>query len=134
MDALEQSTGETETAGPGPIFWWCFALCGAATLLPLWAVEYLPGTDLPQHVAQIALWQQFDAGIGRDTYWINWFTPYLFGYSLVRLVAAVVSIETAFRIVLSVYALALPLGMLAWLRRWCSPNARKKSATGSAHV
>ena len=128
MDAVPQIATETppvtgdtapsaagETAPASRIFWLCFLACGAATLLPLWLVEFLPATDLPQHYAQIALWQQYDAGAGGDVYWLNWFTPYLFGYSLVRLVAFAVPIEAAFRVVLSAYVIALPLAMYAWL-------------------
>ncbi len=107
---------------PGRLFWLCFAACSVAALLPLWLVDFLPATDLPQHAAQIKLWQRWDAGLGRDLYKLNWFTPYLFGYSLVRLFAFFTEIETAIRIVLSGYVLALPLGMLAWLKALRRPH------------
>ncbi len=111
-----------EPRSSGRFFWVSFALCAAVTVLPLWVVEFMPGVDLPQHMAQIALWQQYDAGIGRDMYWLNWFTPYLFGYSVVRLLATVMTIESAFRLVSSAYVLGLGFGMLAWLKALGRPR------------
>ncbi len=44
-----------------------------------------------------------------DRFETNWFTPYVIPYQLTRLIAVVFSIETAGRIVLSIYLLATPL-------------------------
>jgi len=88
-----------------------FALCCLFLVLPLWTVEYLPMVDLPQHAAQVSVMKHLnDPAFGyRDIYKLNLFTPYLLGYGLAWLLSALVSVQTALRIVISVAVLAVPL-------------------------
>ncbi len=96
-------------------------------LVTLWTVRYLPMVDLPQHAAQIYLWQHYDdptQGLAQD-YVLNWFTPYLGGYTLVRLAACVLPILQAIKLVVTLAVLAFPLSLHRLLRetggdRWWS--------------
>ena len=89
-------------------------ICLAAAALPLWAVRYLPMVDLPQHAAQVAIWQAWnDPGLGyAKLYEFNFFTPYLLGYSLARALAAVMGPFLAIKAVVTLAVLSLPLA--AW--------------------
>jgi hypothetical protein len=75
--------------------------------------------DLPQHAAQISIWKHFDDPCYRfdQTFEFNWFTPYLFGYVLVRAAAGVLPVDAAFRLVLYLATIALPLAIRFLLRR-----------------
>ncbi|MDQ7005790.1 MAG: hypothetical protein Q9Q40_01005 [Acidobacteriota bacterium] len=88
--------------------------CLAAALFPLWAVRYLPMVDLPQHAAQVAIWQAWDdPALGyAKLYEFNFFTPYLLGYSIARALAAVMGPFLAIKAVVTLAVLGLPLA--AW--------------------
>ena len=94
-------------------YWIAFLFCAAACALPFILTPRLPLIDLPQHAAQIAIWKHFDDACQRfaRTFEFNWFTPYLFGYLLVRALSAVVAIDVAFRIALYLAVVALPLAL-----------------------
>ena len=93
-----------------------FVICALAACVPLWSVKYLPMTDLPQHAAQIYLWQHLaDPDVAR-TYEINWFTPYVAGYALTRALADHTGIRIALKLVITLAVLAFPLS-LAYLFR-----------------
>ncbi len=108
-------------------YWTAHVLCALAALVALWTVRYLPMVDLPQHAAQIYLWQHYHDpadGIARD-HVLNWFTPYLGGYLLVRLAAFVLPLLLAIKLVVTLAALAFPLSLHRLLRetggdRWWS--------------
>lgn len=106
------------TPGVSP-FGLALLLCIAAALVPLWSVKYLPLTDLPQHVAQISIWKNLhDPAFGFDTtFELNWFTPYLLGYSLARLFAEFTSALTAVKLVITLAVVAMPLSMYALMRQ-----------------
>jgi hypothetical protein len=79
----------------------------AATLAAaciFWLAPRLPMTDLPQHVAQIALWHDLLMGQSpwAELFQINLLTPYLTVYSLALGLSFVVSATTAFKILLTV--------------------------------
>ena len=92
-------------------FWWAYAVCAAAALVPLWSVTYLPMADLPQHAYQIHVWTHFDeAEYGyREQMEFNWFSPYLLGYALWRALAFAMPIGTSGRVLVSLIVLSLPL-------------------------
>lgn len=93
-----------------------FLAAGLMSMAPLWSVKYLPMVDLPQHAAQIFLWSRYDdpaLDLAR-TYELNYFTPYLLGYCLVRLLTSVTGLVVALKLVISAAVLGLPLAM-AWL-------------------
>ena len=75
--------------------------------------------DLPQHAAQISIWTHFADPCQHfgQTFEFRWYTPYLLGYVLVRALSEVVPIDTAFRIVIYLAVLALPLAMRLLARR-----------------
>lgn len=89
----------------------CLSRCAAASALPFLVTDRLPLTDLPEQPAEIAVWRSFHHPRYRfdQLYQLDWITPYLFGYVLVRVVAAFVAIDTAFRVVLYAAVTALPL-------------------------
>jgi hypothetical protein len=68
-------------------------------------------TDLPQHAAQIALLRnlQDPKFAFADLYAVNWFTPYLLGYTIIYLLAPVVGIVSACKLTVSISLIALPL-------------------------
>lgn len=118
MPSSSLVTTRDRTHGPRG-FWAAFALAAAALLVPLWSVRDIPATDLPQHAAQIRLWQAYDAG-DLDTvahHEIAWGNPYLVGYGLTRILATFLPIPVALKLVLSLCLLALPLACLDLLRR-----------------
>ncbi len=78
-----------------------FVICAAAAAVPLLVTYRLPMADLPQHAVQLTVWKYFDHDCYRfrDLYEINWFTPYLLGTTLMRVVAGVVSVHAALKFV-----------------------------------
>ncbi len=85
------------------------------SLLPLVAVKYPPMVDLPQHATQIRLWQDLDQHA--DTHKLNLLTPYLATYLTGRLLAEVLPILIAMKVLVALLILALPLALLYLLRR-----------------
>lgn len=93
----------------------------AASLLatiPVWLATYPPMMDLPEHAAQVALLRNLHDPAFRfaDLFWVNWFTPYLFGYMLVYALTPLVGIVTACKIVVSVALAALPVSTAVVMR------------------
>jgi hypothetical protein len=83
--------------------------------------------DVPQHAAQISIWSHFDDPCYRfaDTYEFNWSTPYLFGYVLIRCVAAILPVDRAVEVAIYLAVVTLPLAIRSLLRhtegdRWLS--------------
>lgn len=90
-----------------------FLICAAAAAMPFLATYRMPMADLPQHQAQIALWEALDDpcyGFS-EVYELNLVTPYVLGNVAIRLLAEMTSINMAFKIAvwLSVVMLALVL-------------------------
>lgn len=96
------------------------ALC-LATLLPIWLVRYHPIPDLPNHIAAASVWHHFrdpdfdfqryyELRLGPTPYWGYYLVAHLFAY--------VVGIDGANRLILTLYALGLPAGMLLLARRF----------------
>ena len=77
------------------------AVLAAASIF--WLAPRLPMTDLPQHVAQIALWHDLlmEQSPWADLFQINILTPYLTVYSLALALSFAVSATTAFKILLT---------------------------------
>lgn len=89
------------------------ALAVLGTLAVVWGFPALPATDLPQHEAQVALWTRLDP----QRYALQLFTPYLLPTALARLLAYVLSVPAAVRVVLSLALLGLPAASWALVRR-----------------
>jgi len=100
------------------LFWPAFLLCAAVSLIPIWSVTWLPLTDLPQHAAQVFLWQHYDDpqyGIAARAEF-QWFNPYLLGYAAWRLLAVFLPIAAGAKVLASVAVLALPCSFLLWFK------------------
>jgi hypothetical protein len=94
--------------------------CGAALAAPFWVGRFVPLLDLPQHLAVVAVLRHHgDPAWGFDRFFdTQWgeFTPYWTFYLVTGALSLVLSIETAARVALSLYALAFPLAGLALAR------------------
>ncbi len=108
----------TEPSAPDR-FALAFGVCTAVALVLLGSVAYLPMVDLPQHAAQVTLWKLLaEPGSGyAETYDWNPFTPYLLVYAAGRLLAAVLPVALAMKLVVALVVLALPVSLLVLLRR-----------------
>lgn len=95
-----------------------FIGAGFLSLIPIWVVKYLPMVDLPQHAAQIAIWKNLhnSSYSYAQTYFVNWFTPYVASLALTRLFHEFFSIHVALKITISLSILALPLALYFLLR------------------
>jgi hypothetical protein len=91
-----------------------FVLCACASLALIWLPTYLPMTDLPQHAAQIAVWRDYaDPRFGYgEIFEKQYFTPYLLGYSIARVVAAFASTLVAVKVTITLATLGLPLSLV----------------------
>ena len=95
----------------------CLMVSVIAGVIPLWSSELLPFMDLPQHLATIRVLAGlddpqvagfYDASLGS--------TQYLGYYYLVEALAWFSDLDTGNRLALSLYALALPLSLAAYLK------------------
>jgi hypothetical protein len=101
------------------VFWWAaFVALSIALVLPMWLVTYPPGVDLPQHAAQVAIAVHWfdDALPYRELYEFNPLSQSLIAHGLAYLFAAVVSVVTAMKLVVSLALLAIPLSSLRLIR------------------
>ena len=101
---------------------WCFraaflACCFLAGYL-LWANQYLPMVDLPQHAAQLSIWQRWDHPEFnyRLIYEHNWSASQQIPYLLIYSLTWAFSIHAALRLALSVFLLGIPVATLFLLR------------------
>jgi hypothetical protein len=107
--------------------WREMLLLVAASLLatvPVWLATYPPMVDLPQHAAQIALLRNLHDPSFRfaDLFWVNWFTPYLFGYMLVYELTPLLGIVAACKFVVAVALAAVPLSTSVLMRETGAPR------------
>lgn len=99
-------------------FWIAYAALGVGTLALLFGNTYLPLTDLPQHAVQLSVWVNYDDPTYRfsEQFELNWFTPYLLGYSLARPFVPFLGIVGALKAVIAIAVIATPLGLRELLR------------------
>lgn len=100
-------------------YWIAFAGCAALAVLPLVVTGTLPMADLPEHMAQVAIWKHFqDSCFGFSrTFELNWATPYLLGYVVARLLAIPFTVSAAMKITVAIGVVAMPLSMRVLFRR-----------------
>jgi hypothetical protein len=128
-------------AQPGGCYTWLvtpvrLALVGAllVLLVLLLRAQYLPMIDLPQHAAQIASWLRLGDPASPDhrLYELNLHTPYLGAYSLARLLAPLLGVVPALKVViwlaiagsvLALESLARATGHSPWLGVLALPTA-----------
>lgn len=93
--------------------WWfaSFVLCSAAAAVPLLITYRLPMADLPQHAVQLTVWKYLydSCYLLRDSYEINWLTPYLLGTFVMHVVAMVMPVHAALKLVVYLTLIAIPL-------------------------
>ncbi len=99
----------------------CLALAVATLgcIWPLWSADMLPIVDLPQHLATVRILRDLHTpGWHLDTYYQLDLarTQYLGWYAVAVLLSQVMTIETAARVLLSLYVLALPFAFVSFLR------------------
>lgn len=100
-------------------YWLAFAGCAAAATIPLLLTAVLPMADLPQHMAQVAIWKHFDDPCYRftQTYELNFATPYLLGYLVTRAFATMLTVTVAVKLTVWLAVIATPLAMRMLLLR-----------------
>lgn len=95
---------------------WLMALLAT---LPVWLVALPPGTDLPQHAAQISLLlDHFTRQQWLDDIRIQLFTPYWLTYLLGALLATVLSIVTTVKVLASLSLAGTVWGTARLLAAW----------------
>ncbi|WP_437877989.1 hypothetical protein [Sorangium sp. So ce513] len=118
--------GAADSPAEGPRVWSdrvfvaTFAILAVAAIVPIWRVRFLPLLDLPNHLAAVHIWHNFDAPWTRfrDFYELSLRpAPYGAYHVLTHAAAHVVPLEDANRLVLSGYVLGIPAAGLAWARR-----------------
>lgn len=96
-----------------------FWACAALVVVAIWTPAELPLADLPQHTAQLVLWERLQDPGWRfaDRFELDWGTPYLAYYVLGRALTAPLGVEGAVRCLVTLAALGLPLALRHLLRR-----------------
>lgn len=95
------------------------ALACVAVAWPMWNARFLPYMDLPQHLATVRILHSLhDPAFGLAPFYRMDLasTQYLAWYLAADLLADVVSVETAARLLMSAYAVGLPLSLAAYMR------------------
>ncbi|MBI3784920.1 MAG: hypothetical protein HY270_16125 [Deltaproteobacteria bacterium] len=108
------------------------ALLTAATLVPVWNVGVLPLQDLPNHLLKVDLLRRYLAGdvSTRSLYALN-LTPFSNWtcYVILGALAQLCPLQTAAKVFVSLYLMALPATAYVWLRRIHPSNAALALAT-----
>jgi hypothetical protein len=94
-------------------YWIAFAVCAIAATVPLLLTRTPPMVDLPQHMAQVAIWKHFDDPCQHfhETFRLTFATPYLTAYAAARAIAAFVSVTTAIKVTVWLSVMLLPLSL-----------------------
>jgi hypothetical protein len=100
-------------------YWIAFIACTVAATVPLLMTDTLPMADLPEHMAQVAIWKHYGDPCHRfcDTFELNFATPYLLGYGITRALAAFMRVSHAMAITVWLSIVLLPLSLRALLAR-----------------
>jgi hypothetical protein len=118
----------TEAAVPedGRAFLPLALACGLAVSVPFWVGRFLPFLDLPQHLALATVLRHHDdPAWGLAPYFeAQWgeFTPYWTHYLVWHALGTLVGLETAVRLHLTLYAMALPVAAGAFCAAWGRPR------------
>jgi hypothetical protein len=93
-------------------------LVAALTLVPVWIAPYPPGYDVPQHAAQVgvAVHRADPSWPHDEVFRFNPLTPHVIGFAATCALSWALPIPVAFKVVLSVSLLALPLATRRLLR------------------
>lgn len=123
MEHPEDTAAKTTTEPPGRGSVGLFLLLSALLVGPILWVTYPPMADLPQHAAQISILLDWnEAQPARDlTYRVDLFTPYLLAYGLTWLLAKVMPLLWALKLLISASLVAFPWSVGRLLRRVGGP-------------
>jgi hypothetical protein len=104
-------------------YWTAFAVCAIAATVPLLVTDVLPMSDLPEHMAQVAVWKHFDDACHRfsEIYEIHWGTPYVLAYLVIRAFATFLTVSAATKVTVWLSIVLLPLAMRELLKRGGDP-------------
>jgi len=99
-------------------------LSAIACSLPIWSGKYLPLTDLPQHVAQLAILSNFRTPPFLFNRWfeLHLFTPYSLYFIAGRVLTLVFSPMVAVKVLLSINTLLLPVSFHVLLSETKGPR------------
>jgi hypothetical protein len=103
------------------LFRLAFAVLSLATLVPIWTTRFHPLPDLPNHIAAASVWHNYaNPDFDFQRYYVLKLgpTPYWGYYLLAHLFAYPFGLDIANRLILSLYAVGLPIGILVLARRF----------------
>src|SRR5688500_15515438 len=91
-------------------YWTAFVACAIAATVPLLMTGTLPMADLPEHMAQIAIWKHFRDDCHRfaDTFRISLATPYLLGSVVTAALALLMTVSSAVKVTVWLSIVLLP--------------------------
>ncbi|MDA8018584.1 MAG: hypothetical protein MPN21_14180 [Thermoanaerobaculia bacterium] len=103
---------------------WLLPALSVLLIAPILWVQYPPMADLPQHAAQISVlldWNEAEPPRS-ETYRIDLLTPYLLAYGLAWLLAQVMPLAWALKLLVSAALLAFPWAVGRLVRRVGGPD------------
>ena len=88
-----------------------FGLALIVSLAGLWISPYPPLVDFPQHAAQIVALQEYWAGnpVYTETFELYWFAPYTATYLVYYVLALVMPVAIAGKLLITLSVIAVPL-------------------------
>jgi hypothetical protein len=100
-------------------YWLPFSACAIAATAPLFMTGVLPMADLPEHMAQIAIWKHLGDACHqfRDTFRVSLATPYLLGTVVTAALSTLMSVSAAIKVTVWLSVMLLPLSTRALLLR-----------------
>lgn len=119
--SLGRMEGPPRSAPSDGLYRWLMGLGLLLALVPLWWSRLIPSLDGPSHLGAVAAWHHFGDPSWRisEFYELHIYPAPYFGFYLpVHLLAYVFPIEIAGKLVLSGYAVALPLCFAQLLARF----------------
>jgi hypothetical protein len=80
-------------------------------LAPIWITTYLPMVDIPQHIAQVVTLQELWAGNPdfEEVFETKWFAPYTATYLVLFILALVMPVTIAAKVLVTIVVAAIPL-------------------------
>ena len=101
------------------VFWILFGSLSVISVVPLFAVDLIPGVDYPTHLSMIRILRYAfeDPSAFHATYGTRLWQPYWGFYAPVLLLSSVLSIDLAAKIVLAAAILMQPIAVLLLARR-----------------
>lgn len=97
-----------------PAYFAVFFVLSVLLVWPVWMLTYPPLSDLPDHGAQLRVITDYTGY--RDSYTVNWFTPYLFGYAGTILLSGFMPLTVAIKLTLSIALFAIPVASALLIR------------------